>query len=275
VRAGRLAVSVGLVLGALVIACGLAVVLSGRGHPATGHLAGEGSFTSTTLSGPVSGWRPVAPATIRPGNTPVQEQYDDGFETGFSSAANRAMIARADSLELPSPAIGDGWPELPTANTPEGWATEFVTGLLDINFARQSRSALAAWLVAEEAPDLMPGIPPSLEERTLYVSLLDPGITGQPSPLPSAGVWRAGAEAAVRWTVADLHTQLEPQWQQMIEAGWQPLDVRAAVEDVSGILTVAEGTGTTKRRFSMVLQIGSAHWSDGYGSVLVSDWKES
>ena len=69
--------------------------------------------------------------------------------------------------------------------------------------------------------------------------------------------------------------QLEPQWQQMIDAGWQPPDIRAAVEDVSGVLTITRGTASTKRRFSLVIQVGSAHWRDGYGTVLVSDWKVS
>ena len=105
--------------------------------------------------------------------------------------------------------------------------------------------------------------------------MLEPGITGQTSPIPPAGEWSADAEAGVHWSVSDLEVQLEPEWQQMIEAGWQPADVRAAVEDVTGILSVTTATAKTTKRFSMVVQVGSAHWHDGYGSVLVSDWAES
>ena len=132
------------------------------------------------------GWRPVAPATTVPEGTPVQQQYDKGFEEGFSSPANEAMLHRAEALALPGPAIAGGWPDLAVSETPDGWATEFASGLLDINFARQSRSALGAWLVAEEAPDLMPGIPAAFSERALYVSLLEPAIIGQAIAAPLA-----------------------------------------------------------------------------------------
>ncbi len=122
----------------------------------------------------------------------------------------------------------------------------------------------------------MPGIPPAFRERALYVSVLEPSITGQPSPLPGPSQWSADAEAGVRWSANDLEVELEPDWQQMIDAGWQPVDIRAAVEDVTGVITVTERSGPlTARRFSMVVQTGSAHWRPGYGSVLVSNWKES
>jgi hypothetical protein len=109
----------------------------------------------------------------------------------------------------------------------------------------------------------------------LYVSLLEPSIIGQSSPLLSPRQWRADAAAGVRWSAGDLEVQLDPQWQQMIDAGWQPPDIRAVVEDVSGVLRVTQGRVSTTTHFSMVIQVGSAHWRDGYGTVLVSDWKVS
>ncbi len=73
--------------------------------------------------------------------------------------------------------------------------------------------------------------------------------------------------------MSDLEVQLNPQWQQMIDAGWQPPDIRAAVEDVSGMLTTKRHKTVSTGRFSMVVQVGSARWDDGYGTVLVSDWR--
>ena len=275
-RRRRILGVIALALGTVIIAGGLAVVVTGGHRAARSHaMRQSASSTTTTPSIPTGGWQPVAPATTVAEGTPVQQQYDKGFEEGFSSPANEAMLHRAEALALPGPAIAGGWPALALSETPDGWAIEFTSGLLDINFARQSRNALGAWLVAEEAPDLMPGIPSAFSERALYVSLLEPGIIGQVSPLLSPSQWRADAAARVRWSAGDLEVQLDPQWQQMIDAGWQPPDIRAVVEDITGMLTITRGRASTTRHFSMVIQVGSAHWRDGYGTVLVSDWKVS
>jgi len=251
-RRRRIAGVVALALGAAVIAGGLAVVVTGGHRAVRIHATTQtASSTTTTSSIPTDGWQPVAPATTVAEGTPVQQQYDKGFEEGFSSPANVAMLHRAEALALPGPAIAGGWPALALSETPDGWAIEFTSALLDINFARQSRKALGAWLVAEEAPDLMPGIPSAFSERALYVSLLEPGIIGQSSPLPSPSQWRAAAAARMRWSASDLEVQLDPQWQQMIDAGWQPPDIRAVVEDVSGVLTVSRGRASTTVRFSI------------------------
>lgn len=273
---------VGAVIGSLIIVGGIAALVTGGRHAAasssqttTTTAAATATTTTTTASSPLSGWHAVPPATTDPQSTPVQQQYDKGFERGFSSTNNEAMMAKAGSLSIPPPDIGGGWPNLPVANTPEGWSTEFVEGLLDINFAKQSRSALGSWLVAQEAPDLMPGIPTAFQQLSLYTTVYVPSVTGQSSPVPSSSQWQANAASSVSWSVSNVETQLDPQWQQMIDAGWQPQDLRAAVEDVSGLLAIRTGKSTTTKQFSLVLQVGSGHWHDGYGSVLVSNWKVS
>ncbi len=270
-RRRRILIFAALALGIAIIVGGLAVLATGV-HRTAGSHATTQTVSPTTTSAPTGGWRPVAPATTVPQGTPVQQQYDRGFEEGFSSPGNEAMLHKGDALALPGPAIAGGWRDLAVSATPDGWATEFTAGLLDIDFAHQSCGALGAWLVAEEAPDLLPGIPSAFSNRALYVSLLEPAIIGQPSPVPSPGQWRADAAARVRWSASDLEVQLDPQWQQMIDAGWQPPDVRAAVEDVSGVLTVTKKDVSTTRRFSLVIQVGSGRWREGYGTVLVSDW---
>ena len=215
---------------------------------------------------------PVAPTTTVPTETPVQQEYDQGFERGLSSPANRAQMARVAALALPPPGIGGGWPELAPAYTPEGWASEFVTALLDIDFSKQSRDALARWLVADEAPDLMPGIPITASYGWLVATVLEPGLVqGATTPVPSTTQWGVDASAGVRWSVRELHVQLDPQWQSMVAAGWQPPDLYASVEDVSGVLTATQGASITRRSFSLEVQLGSAHWHPGYGTVLVGE----
>lgn len=249
----------------------------GRGSHASRPVVGTEPRPTTTADAhpATSPFRPVPPATTVPADTPVQRSYDQAFEAQFSSGANRAELARVGALSLPAPAIGGGWPTLPVANSPGAWARNFVTALLTIDFATRSRTALGPWLVAEEAPDLMPGVPATAREGGLYATVLDPGLAGQASPIPSAAAWRADAREKVSWSVADLEVGLDPGWQAMIDAGWQPVDLRSAVEDVSGLLVVRNSHGRSVHRFSLSLQVGSAHFHPGYGSVLLGGWQES
>lgn len=270
---------------AAVLAAVTVTVASLAGHPRPTALTRPQPTTSgttaasTTTTAPPSGasgragsWRPVAPATTVPADTPVQAHYDQGFERGFSSPANRAELAALADLPLPRPAVTGGWPALRPAETPGAWAAEWVTGLLSIDFATRTRADLAAWLVAESAPDLMPGVPLAARSATLVATVCDPGITGQPSPIPAPARWAVDARAHVRWSVTDLQVQLDPGWQAMIAAGWQPTDLRAGVEDVTGVLEAHHGRSVTRRRFSVVVQVGSAAWHPGYGTVLISAW---
>lgn len=227
------------------------------------------SFPKTTATSLVA----VVPATTIPPLTSVQMQYDQAFQNSFS--ANSQQNAQVLALNLPTPAIGGGWVGLPISQTPESWSIAFVSGLLNINFSNQSRVALGSWLEAEEAPEDLPGIPAELQNRTLYVSLLEPGISQQSSPIPSVADWNSNASNGVVWSVNGLKASVDPQWQKMIDAGWQPRDLRMTTEDVSGFLGVTQNGVTTEHMFSMTLVVGSAHWHNGYGSVLVGNWSES
>ncbi len=215
----------------------------------------------------------VAPETTVPKDTPVQEQYDQGFENSFANNMNQFYTA--EHINLPAPEILGNWPKLSDSNSASTWTTEFVKGLLDINFQSQTRNQLGSWLVAEEAPNLLPGWPVTLQDKALYVSVLYPGATGQTSPIPSTSQWNSDLSQGVTWSVTGLNVTTDSAWQSMVDAGWQPRDVRMTTEDVSGVLKVTDGMTSSNHYFTLTIVVGSAIWHEGYGTVLIGAWTVS
>ena len=170
----------------------LAVTAGGGGHRPKA-VPSSASPGTTVPSQASEGLSPQTPDTIAPSQSPIQVEYDQQFEQGLSGTT-----AGISALKVPAPAISGGWPILPVANDPAAWSTSFVTGLLAINYSRQSRSALGAWLDAQEAPELLPGMPAAAADKLLFVSLLDPSVVpggAQPSPIATASQWAANAKA--------------------------------------------------------------------------------
>ena len=265
-------------LGVLVLATALvvsAVALPGPGRARPGDVVQP---RPTLSSRPAPTGQPSAlhrhtPATAVPGATPAQEDDDQLFARGLQAAPGlKALVA----LRVPRPAISGGWPVLPVAGSPQAWVAEFVPALVDVDFAQRSRSALAAWAQAEEAPELLPGMPVGAADKVLYVSLFEPGLAGgQGSPVPSAKHWATLARTRASQSVSGLLVQVDPGWAQLVASGWQPPDPRLDVLDVSGLLSTRRaGRRSGERRFSLAVAVGSALWHDGYGTVAVGDWQE-
>jgi hypothetical protein len=275
----RLLVGLGVIFGLAVIIVGLIGMAAGEtgrtgstaiDHPASPSASGQAPVAVGSSPGAGLSWH--APATVVPSGTPIQEQYDQALSQGLGALSG---MNAATARPVPAPAITAGWPHLAVQVTPENWASAFVTGLLNINYTRQSRAALAAWLQAEEAPELIPGVPPAVADKTLYISLLDPGLFGgQPTPMASPEQWAADARAGVTQSVHGLMVQPDPGWAQATAAGWQPSDVRMTEEDVSGLLDLRRGGRVTSHRFTLQVLVGSARWHDGYGTVAVAGWQE-
>jgi hypothetical protein len=210
-----------------------------------------------------------------PTETPVQQQYDAALASGLAASSS---LQAAQAAQVPGPGFSSAWPALQVANTPAQWTSTFTSELLDIDFPRQTRAGLGAWLSAEEAPELLPGVPSGTAGKVLYLSLLEGAAVGEAaSPIPDTVTWQANATVGAHWRVSDVLIQADPQFAQIVASGWQPIDQRFAVEDVTGALTIsrARTAATTTERFSMAVYVGSAHWHQGYGTVLVNDWKET
>jgi hypothetical protein len=262
-----------------VIVVGLAGIAGGAGR-ATNLSTGtptasddpEVHSRSGTSSSLEPGLVPHAPATVVAPGSPIQEQYDQAFSQGLGSLPG---MDAAETLTVPAPAVTGGWPNLRVEITPERWAEVFAAALLDVDYARQSRQTLAAWLQAQEAPELIPGVPAAVADKVLYISLLDPGLFGgQPTPVVSASQWLAEATSRVSQTVSHVVVQPDPGWAQMTASGWQPADIRMTEEDVSGVLTVRGARAVASHRFGLQVIVGSARWHDGYGTVAVAGWEE-
>ena len=101
-RRRRILVFAALTLGSAIIVGGLAALATG-GHRTSSRHATTQTASSTTTSAPTGDWRPVAPATTVPEGTPVQQQYDRGFEEGFSSPGNEAMLHGPMPWRSPAP----------------------------------------------------------------------------------------------------------------------------------------------------------------------------
>jgi hypothetical protein len=224
---------------------------------------------------PAAGLTSHSPITVIPPGTPIQQEYDQAFTQGLG---NQPGMTAARSLAVPGPAVSGGWPALPTSAIPEEWAGRFVAGLLDVNYSRMSIATLGAWIQAQEAPELLPGVPAAVADKVLFISLLDPGLFGgQPTPVPSAAQWQSLAQAGARQSVSDLLIQTDPAWAQMTAAGWQPTDARTTELDISGLLTVSKATTTaaTTHHFGLQVIVASARWHDGYGTVATAGWEET
>jgi hypothetical protein len=275
----RLGVGLAVAFGLAVITAGLVGIANGTSKskststasPRVASRAATPSQASQGLS-PGAGLTWHTSSTAVPAGSPVQEQYDQAFSQGLGSLPGMAV---AQTLTAPTPEISGGWPTLPVEVSPERWAEAFTAGLLDVDYSHQSRATLAAWLQAQEAPELMPGVPSSVADKVLYISLLDPGLFGgQPTPVASATQWLAQAQTGTSQTVSDVIVQPDPGWAQTAAAGWQPADIRMTEEDVSGVLTVRRDRSAVTYRFGMQIMIGSARWHDGYGTVAVAGWQE-
>ena len=214
--------------------------------------------------------RPVynPPSSADSGITSGQQQADNAK----LAAANDhpAQWAAVSALDPPAPASSTQFPAIghATRQNPDSYATAFVTELLSISFAKQSRRALLAWAVSEASPDTMPGTPSSAAPKVLYADLDPAG-----SPVPTPAVWSANAASGVTWSASNVTMTPAPIWSQVLATGWQPPDLRMDFLDVTGNLTVAQpGRPATIEPFSLQLGLGTAEYHNGYGAMSVNNW---
>ncbi|WP_298343142.1 hypothetical protein [Ferrimicrobium sp.] len=253
--------------GGLVIVAVLAIifVLGARGgnEKGTRAIANNGG-TSHTLT-------PRYSAPPGEGHTSAQ-QLADNAKIAEANQANGAEWIQVEALKLPPPTVSANFPAI--LNTlrqgSDTYATAFVNELLDINFAKDTRSALLSWAQSELAPDSMPGTPSLASTRVLYGDLV-----GEPSPIPTASTWSMNAKHRVVWSVSDVSESVNPEWSSALATGWQPSDPLMVALDVTGTLTISQASHqAVSKPFSLELGLASAEYHHGYGAMSVDNWTE-
>lgn len=214
------------------------------------------------------------PGTVAQPGTPSEQRIDEQL----ARAESPRVIAALESTAVPAPASSRSFPPVPTADRsdPVRYCTAFVRELLDVDYARQSRTSLLAWAQSEEAPNRLPGVPPSVADKALVASLAGPaGVrSGSSSPVPPAAGWASEATAGTVQSVSDLSVTPSRSWSELLGEGWVPTDPLATVENVTGVLTSHTAKSRARvGRFALTVMLGSARFHPGYGAVAAGAWR--
>ena len=211
------------------------------------------------------------PKLVSPPNTSVEKAVQANAQKAAASSAPIRQVPQ------PAPAVSRAFPAISRAarRDPATYALAFTTELLDLNFAIDTRSQLARWVVSESSIDAYPSTPPWLETEDMYVSAFTTEISGTgSSPIPSAAQWAADGAAHVTWKVSDVSAHVTSGWTAVVAAGYVPPDPRMTVQQVTGILTRQVGSQPpTTETFSMRLALSSAFYHHGYGAGELGMWE--
>lgn len=254
---------------AAVVVAAIVAVASGA---FSGHVPDAAGQPPSAAKRPARSPRPLRPVYNPPSGNSAASSAQQRADNAKLAAANDhpAQWAAVSALKLPAPAPSAHFPAIPHAarQSPGSYATAFVTELLNIDFAKQTRPALLAWAVSETSPDTMPGTPASAAAKVLYADLAPAG-----SPLPTPAVWSANAASGVTWTTSKLTMAPAPIWTQVLATDWEPPDPRMSDLDVTGNLTITQPHHPpVTKSFSLQLGLGTAEYHHGYGAMSVNNW---
>ena len=200
------------------------------------------------------------------------QQQADNAKIATANEGKGAQWAAIETLAPPAPVTSRAFPAIShaTRQGADTYASAFVSELLSIDFAKQSRPSLFAWAQSEMAPDTLPGTPARASTRILYANL-----SSSTSPVPTPTKWSANAADGVTWAVSGVNETVAPLWSDAIATGWVPPDPRMVGLNVTGTLTITQrGHAPAERPFSLQLELGTAEYHSGYGALSVNKWTE-
>jgi hypothetical protein len=210
------------------------------------------------------------PSTISGSGSAVQQA--DNATIAAANQGKGAQWAEIETLTPPAPVTTTAFPAISYSarQGADTYASAFVTELLKIDFAKESRASLLAWAQSEMAPDTLPGTPSPASTRILYANL-----NSSPSPVPTPAEWSANAAEGIGWSASGVSETVAPQWSSALATGWVPSDPRMLELDVTGTLTITHnGHRPVSEPFSLQLGLGTAEYHSGYGALSVNNWTE-
>ena len=254
----------------VIVVAGVVAVASGAFSGHAGDPAGRQPSTAKQAAHPPRPLRPVYNPPSGHSGSGSSEQQADNAKIAQAAAGNSAAWAAIEAMALPAATPSPQFLAIPHAarQNPDSYVTAFVTELLDIDFAKQTRPSLLSWAVSETSPETMPGTPASAASKFLYANLTSSG-----SPVPTARAWTADAASGVTWSASGVSMTTCPIWTQVLATGWQPPDLRMDCLDVTGNMTVTKtGRPPAVNPFSLQLGLGTAEYHNGYGAMTLNSW---
>ncbi len=202
--------------------------------------------------------------------TPPQTAVERTVNQAMHQSSNLDGLPALEAAKFPLPAAGVAFPPIDEADSssPAMYAMAFTQELLDIDFATSTRRELLAWTSYNNAPNTMIEIP-----ATAQAKMLPDSLTTGATLLPTLTQWTTNAAARTLWRVSALVISVNPAWTQALSAGWESVDPRMVIYDVSGTLTATTpGRQPVVASISFALTLGGASWHPGYGAVAVDYW---
>jgi len=253
-------------------------------HPprhTTPHPTGpKGSHTKKNVTPPTSPQSGVVfhhqpPPYTAAANTVTQVRIDGEL----AAQANPAYSAAFDTVTCPGPSLSSGWTMVPQSATENQYAVNYIVKALSITFARQSRSGLDGWLVANSSVWRYPGISITSGHNALCsVAAWPQSITipalqdGKPpvvhgSAFPTPAEWTADAANHVRWAVTNVSATPVAQFE---SSEWIPPAEEMAYTVTATVVVTEPGHAPVTKSVGAEVMVGPGTWVPGYGVSLIT-----
>lgn len=220
--------------------------------------------------------RPEAGATASASGAPTDTTSG---KPGTTPEVTPSDVASWDAIPPVAPATSPAYPAVPAAQRTQAdaYVTAWITELFTRDYHAATRAQLLAWAQYESAPPSSTQYPKADMAKVLVDSLTDPTWDDAPqTPVPAAGQWLSLGAQQTTSTIADVRSQIDPDWQTQLAGGYQPPDPLSTVRDVSATVTlrtvVAGRPVTSTSSIAIKVFLGSSTRDGGYAVLATGSY---